>query len=257
METMNYDKIKNKSNIGLVSFVTFIVLGSGVIAYSLINEKQPTIIGENPLVEVSSPNVVDDEEKEEINYTITNVSRTNNDASYKSNISLPLIKIEEVELTDINEDIKQRFLNKYDALHENSDENFENEFLYKVTYKSYETELGDTTLLTLVFDETITAGNSNTFSSKKYAYVIDLAQKQVLSQDEAAPLVLGYAYRNKIKEDLKSYIVDNKILSEDEYNYSITGLEEFYIKENEFHLVFNPSEPFDEKYGIIDIVINK
>ncbi|MBR5227321.1 MAG: hypothetical protein IKV94_01615 [Clostridia bacterium] len=257
METMNYDKIKNKSNIGLISFVTFIVLGSGVVAYSLINEEQPRIIGENPLVEVSSPNVVDKEEKKEINYTITNVSRTNNDSSYKSNITLPVIKIDEVDLTDINEEIKQRFLNKYDVLQENSDENFENEFLYKVNYKKYETKVEDTTLLSLVFEETITAGKTNTFSSKNYTYVIDLTQKKVLSQDEAAPLILGYAYRNKIKDDLKTYVIDNNIQGEEDYNYSITGLEEFYIKEEEFHMVFNPAEPFDEKHGIIDIIINK
>ena len=90
METMNYDKIKNKSNVPFISFVTFILLGSGVVAYTLVNEQKPIIIGENPLVEVNSSNVQEDnKEKIEIDYTIKSVSRTENNTSYKASIVLP------------------------------------------------------------------------------------------------------------------------------------------------------------------------
>jgi len=257
METMNYDKIKNKSNAPFISFVTFILLGSGVVAYTLINEQKPVIIGENPLVQVDSPNVQEQPENKEIEYAIKSVSRTENNTSYKASIVLPEISVDNVDLTDINEQIKNRFVSKYELLEKDTAGNLENDFTYKVTYKTYEMETNDTKVLSILIDETIAAGKSDTFSSKKYGYVIDLGKKILLSQDEAAPLILGYSYRNDIKEALKDYIVDNNIVSEDDYNYSITGLEEFYIKDNEFHIIFNPSEPFDEKFGIIDITMEE
>lgn len=258
METMNYDKIKNKSNAPFISFVTFILLGSGVVAYTLINEQKPVIIGENPLVQVDSPNVQEEQpQNKEIEYAIKSVSRTENDTSYKASIVLPEISVEDVDLTDINEQIKNRFVSKYEMLEKDTAGNLENNFTYKVTYKTYEIETNNTKLLSITIDETITAGKSDTFSSKKYGYVIDLGQRKILSQDEAAPLILGYSYRNDIKNTLKDYIVNNNIVSDEDYNYSITGLEEFYIKDNEFHMIFNPSEPFDEKFGIIDITMKE
>jgi len=256
METMNYDKIKNKSNAPFISFIIFILFGSGVVAYTLINEQKPVIIGENPLVEVDSSNVQEEEEKKELEYSIKSVSRTENNTSYKASIVLPEIAVEGIDLTDINDKIKNRFISKYEALEQDSAENLENDFTYKVSYKTYELVNNDTKILSVVLSETITAGKSDIFSSKQYGYVIDLNQKKILTQDEAAPIILGYSYRNDIKEALKEYIVGKNIVSEQDYNYSITGLEEFYIKDNEVHIVFNPSEPFNEKYGIIDITIN-
>lgn len=257
METMNYDKIKNKSNAPFISFAVFIMLGSGVVAYTLMNEQKPIVIGENPLVEVNSSNVKEEEPKKEISYTIKSITRTENDASYKAKIVLPEISIDDVELTDINEDIKNRFVTKYELLEQDTAGNLENDFTYKVSYETFKIEAKDTTLLSILISETITAGKSEVFSAKKYGYVIDLSEKKFLTEDEAAPHILGYSYRNDIKDNIKDYIVGNDIESEENYNYSITGLEEFYIKEDEFHIIFNPSEPFDEKYGIIDITIKE
>lgn len=257
METMNYDKIKNTSNVPFISFVTFILLGSGVVAYTLINEQKPVVLGENPLVEVNSSNVQEETKGIEIEYAIKSISRTENDACYKANIILPEITVDDVELTDINEQIKNRFVQKYEMLEQDTAGNLENDFTYKVSYETYEFETDKSKILSVVISETITAGKSDTFSSKKYGYVIDLGQKKILTEDEAAPLVLGYSYRNDIKEQLKTYVVEHDIVKEEEYNYSITGLEEFYIKDNAFHIIFNPAEPFDEKFGIIDITMEE
>lgn len=257
METMNYDKIKNKSNAPFICFVTFILLGSGAVAYTLLNEQKPVVIGENPLVQVDSTNIETgkDINFQEIEFKIKSVSRTENNTSYKANIILPEISVQDVDLTDINTEIKNRFINKYDALQKDSDQNLENVFTYKVSYETHEIDIEDTKLLSIVLSETITAGTSDTFSSKKYGYVIDLNEKKLLTEDEAAPLILGYSYRNNVKETIKDYIIEKGIVKEENYNYSITGLEEFYIKDNEFHVIFNPNEPFDAKYGILDILI--
>lgn len=255
METMNYDKIKNKSNAPLIAFITFIFLGSGAVAYTLTNEVKPVVIGQNSLVAVESSNVI--EVKKDIEYSIKNVSRNSDNTAYKSNIVLPEITVEGVELTDINEQIKLRFLNKYDALEQSASGNLENAFTYKVAYTTNEIDLKDKKLLSIVFSEDIIAGKNDVFSSKKYGYVIDLEGKKILSSEEVAPLVLDYSYRKVIKEGLKDYIVSQGIAKEEEYNYSYTGLEEFYVKDEEFHIIFNPTEPFDAKFGIIDIEFKK
>lgn len=254
METMNYDKIKGKSNAPLIAFITFIVLGSATVAYALINEPKPTIVGQNALIDVDSSNVV--EEKELVEYSIRSVSRTNNDTNYNSNIVLPEISVASVDLTDINEKIKTRFISKYEALEKDASDNVENTFLYKVSYKTYEKVIEGTTYLSIVLSEVITAGGDE-FSSKQYSYVIDLDEKQILTLEEAAPLILGYSYRNDVKNAIKDYITSKDILSEEEYNYSITGLEEVYIKDDEFHIIFNPEEPFSKEFGIIDITIKE
>ncbi len=256
METMNYDRIKNKSNAPVIAFITFIILGSAIVAYGLINEKKPEVIGENnALVDVISKD--NTQVKKDISYSVKSVTRSNNKSSYKSDITLPEISVENVELTDINEQIKNRFLNKYDSLEKEASGNLENDFTYKVTYKTYETDLEERKLISIVLYETIVANGKDVFSDKMYGYTIDLNSKVLLSSEDAAPYVLDYSFRKKIKEQIKDYIIAKGILKEADYNYSYTALEEFYISGNEFHIIFNPSEPFDSKYGIIDIVIKK
>lgn len=256
METMNYDKIKSKSNAPVIAFITFILLGSAVVAYGLMNEKTPETVNENnALVAVmGKDNVV---AAKEIEYSVKSVTRKNDKSDYKSNITLPEVTVDGVELTDINEQIKNKFLNKYDALESEAAGSLENDFTYKVTYKTYETETQGKKLLSIVLYETIVANGSDVFSDKMYGYTIDLNDKILLTSEDAAPLVLDYSFRNKIKEEIKEYIISKNIVKEEEYNYSYTALEEFYIAGGVFHIVFNPSEPFDSKYGIIDIEITK
>lgn len=256
METMNYDKIKNKSNAPIIAFITFIILGSATVAYGLINEKKPEIIGENnALVDVISKD--NSQVNKDVEYSVKSITRKNDKSSYKSNITLPEISVENVELTDINEQIKNKFLNKYDSLEKEAAGNLENDFTYKVTYKTYETEFQNKKIISVVLYETIIANGKDVFSDKMYGYTIDLNSKVLLSSEDAAPYVLDYSFRNTIKEQIKDYIVSKGILKEADYNYSYTALEEFYISGNEFHIIFNPSEPFDAKYGILDIVIKK
>lgn len=256
METMNYDKIKSKSNAPVIAFITFILLGSAVVAYGLMNEKTPDVVGENnALVDVVGQDNVTT--AKEIEYSVKSVTRKNDKSDYKSNITLPEITVDGVELTDINEQIKNKFLNKYDALESEASGSLENDFTYKVTYETYETETKGNKILSIVLYEKIVANDSDVFSSKMYGYTIDLNEKALLTSEDAAPLVLDYSFRNKIKEKIKDYVISENIVKEEDYNYSYTALEEFYIAGGAFHIVFNPSEPFDSKYGIIDIEITK
>ena len=53
METMSYNKIKKrKTNVGVYAYFLFIILGTTLVAYSIINEPKPTVLGEDPLKEV-------------------------------------------------------------------------------------------------------------------------------------------------------------------------------------------------------------
>ena len=53
METMSYNKIKKKrKSYGVYAYFLFIILGTTLVAYSIINEPKPTVLGEDPLKNV-------------------------------------------------------------------------------------------------------------------------------------------------------------------------------------------------------------
>lgn len=68
-------------------------------------------------------------------------------------------------------------------------------------------------------------------------------------------IFFGATYKDKIKQKLEEHVVSNKMIDKDEYKYSYTGLEAFYIKDSEFHLIFNPGEIVEKKHSILDITI--
>lgn len=68
-------------------------------------------------------------------------------------------------------------------------------------------------------------------------------------------MYFGSAYKETIKVALEDYVVNKGMIKKSEYTYSYTGLETFYIKDNKFHLIFNPDELVNNKYGILDITI--
>ena len=47
-------------------------------------------------------------------------------------------------------------------------------------------------------------------------------------------------------------IVENKMVSEDdEFVYALTGMENYYIKDEVFHIIFNEGELVDKKYKVV------
>lgn len=256
MEMMNYDKInKMKSNVGLGIFLSFAVLGSSTVGYLLVTEKED-VLNTDAYKEVE----IYKEEKIDlgkINHSTTTICKTDKESMYKSDIWLPAVTIDGVILEDINESIKEKFVDKYEALKEDSEDTLENAMLYKTRYVEYVNELEDTKILSLVIEEKILDAEDKEFSKRIYTYNIDMLTREVVYQDEIAPLVLGYDYRNIIKSAIKKHVIDNEYVQAEEYDYTYTGLEEYYILDGKFHFVLNPGDVFDKEYGIIDIVIEK
>lgn len=265
METMSYNKLKKKnSSIGVYAFFLFIILGTGLIAYSIINEPEPTVLGEDPLknVEIYEEDTEETLGKDTINldeitFNLEDKVSTSTSGNFSINMTLPIVSINGVELDDINVEIQNHYNDRSKALADQM-KSAENKFTYKVTYKYYENKVGDKRVLSITVHERIidnAAGSSTT--DRVDAYNIDLAEENILTQEEAALEVLGSNYSSLIREQVKNTVISSKMIAESKYNYTITGTEQFYIKNNTFHMLLNEGEVVDKSYGVVDIEITK
>lgn len=261
METMDYKKInKNKSNVGIFLILLFIVFGSAVVIYSIINEPEPIIIGQDALVDVYEDETIVTvaEPVKEINYKVNSRIKTETSGNFNVNISLPQISVDGIELYDINNNIYNQFEQRYTTLKEENAKDLENKFTYKLTYKKYENTLesGEKIISITIYERIIDDSKGVDTMYKIYGYTINLNNKVMLTQDDIAADLLGPTYKTLIREKVKAYVINNNMIPEDKYIYSMTGLEEFYIKEEKLHIIFNTGELVNSKYEHLDIIIN-
>lgn len=259
METMNYNKVRKGSGAGIVSFILIIVLGTVVVFYGMANEPEAVILGEDALVDVYEEPVIDavSDNVEELEYKVSNATIKETSGKFKANITLPKISVNGEGLLDINENIKTKFNNRYTTLKSENATSLENKFTYKVTFKKYETilESGETIVSFTIYERIIDDSKGIDTMYNLYGYTINVNTKKLLTQEDIAPTILGSTYLEKIREGVKNHIVSEKMMSEEDYIYSITGLEEFYIKEGKFHIIFNTGEIVNKKYEHLDIII--
>lgn len=265
METMNYNRDNKKnSKAGIIGFVLFACVGTAASFYMIANEPEPTVLGQDMYIPTTSlnvdenkdVNVYSEEEIANIKYKIKNEVSKSSSGKFKSNIAVPVISIDGEQLDEINEEILNKFLTRYSAV-KGEVKDLENTFTYKVTYNKYESTIKNNRILSFTFYERIIDDSKGTdVTYKLYAYSIDLVNKKLLTQDEAAIIILGSTYKTIIKDEIKDFVLDEKLFTEDTYNYSLTGLEEFYVKNSRLHIMFNPSEMGDNK-DYIDITVVK
>lgn len=267
METMSYNKIKKKkTNIGVYAYFLFIILGTTLVAYSIINEPKPTVLGEDPLKdveiyeeedkskEVSSKNTIN---LDDITYEVGTTTVIDKDGNFSINMTLPVVSINNVNTEDINSDIKKHYEDRANTLLEQM-KTAENKFTYKVTHKFYENKVGERRIVSITVHERIIDNASGTTTTDRVdAYNIDLAEEKVLNQEETALEVLGSNYSALIRKQVKDTVVAAKMIEEDKYDYTITGMEQFYVKENKFHMLLNEGEVVDKSYGVVDVPITK
>lgn len=266
METMSYNKIrKKKTGVGVYAYFSFIILGTAIIAYSIINEPKPTVLGEDPLKNIeiyedSSVKEVTSENTIDIDSITCNVKDTtviNKEGNFSINMTLPVVSINDVNLEEINSNIKKHYEDKANSLLEQM-KSAENKFTFKVTYKVYENKVGDKRITSITIHERIVDNEAGTTTTDRVdAYNIDLVEEKVLNQEETALEVLGSNYSSLISKQVKQTVIASKMIQEDKYNYTITGLEQFYVKENEFHMLLNEGEVVDKSYGVVDVPITK
>ena len=68
--------------------------------------------------------------------------------------------------------------------------------------------------------------------------------------ENAAKLVLGTDYKSKVKNSVKDYVVKNCDVDGTTFIYTMSGLESYYIKDGEFHIIINSDTIVDKKYGV-------
>ena len=130
-------------------------------------------------------------------------------------------------------------------------------YTYKVTYNVYDNMVDENKIISVTIYERIVddSAKKNTMDKIK-TYNIDAASKEQITQSNDIVLSLfGKDYKTVIRDEIKNYVVSKNIIKESDFNYTYTGLEPFYIKDGEFHLIFNEGELSDSKYGVLDIIV--
>lgn len=262
METMNYNRDNKKnSKAGLVSFVLFACVGTFASFYMIANEPKPVVLGQDMYIPTTSTNtnevdIYSEEYVASIKYKVKSETSKTTSGKFKSNIAVPKISIEGVELEEINNEIFNRFATRYNSV-KSEVKDLENKFTYKVTYNKYESSIGNKRILTFTFYERIIDDAKGTdVTYKLYAYNIDLVTRKLLTQEEAGTIILGSTYKTIIKEQVKDFVLAEKLFTNDTYMYTLTGLEEFYVKNGLLHIMFNPGE-MGENEDYLDIIIEK
>lgn len=264
MDTMRYQEHKKKSNIGLISFLIFVIVGSSLVFLGIMNEEEPNIIG-GITTEVQSLVDIENqasktnsslEEIKNINYELEKKSISDDsNPKIKSNIEIPVLKIGDTEQKVLNEKIEKNYTELFTTLQEQL-KDVSNNFTFKVSYNSFDNFIKTKRILSLVLEQKIIDDQTgSTTTDKIETYNIDLSTGEEIKVSDVLLTEFGKDYKTVAKNSIKNYTVQNNMMNEEDYTYALSGLENFYIKDNTIHIVFNESELVDEKYGILDIVI--
>lgn len=262
METMNYNRDNKKnSKAGIVGFMLFVCVGTAATFYMIANEPEPVVLGQDMYIPTTSTNlnsevdIYSEEYVANITYEVKNETSKTTSGKFKSSIAVPEISVDGESLTEINEEILNKFLVRYNSVKEEV-QDLENKFTYKVTYNKYESTIGNKRILAFTFYERIvddSTGEDVTY--KLYAYNIDLVSRKLMTQDEVAVLILGSTYKTILREQIKEFVLAEELFDDETYTYSLTGLEEFYVKGGKLHIMFNPGEMGENK-DYLDITID-
>lgn len=266
METMRYSETKKSSKGIIFFFVLFCLVGGGILYFAITQEPEPIVVGKTTNQTQGYTNVDETEDSTvktstsgtELNYEIKSEKIT--DKSNKkivSNMTLPVIYIQGEPLKELNETIEKEYIELFSGLKKQM-VNAENNFTYTVSYETDENIVGQDKIVSIIISQSITddAAKKNTME-KVQTYNINVGKKEIQKELDIAVTLLGNDYKTRIRSCIKEYVISNKMLTEENYTYAITGLENFYIKDNILHIIFNEGEIVDKKYGVLDIEITK
>ena len=266
METMRFRETKKASYKGMISLIVlFVLTGATIIYFAISTEKEPTLIGQATSDIVVKSNLDESNALTEVGEPQSNASDlykiTNNYISdktnkkIKANITLPVISIDNKLLTTLNDQIYNKFYDTYTTFKETM-KNADYNYTYTVTYNVYDNIVAEKNVISITIYERMKDDTAKEPSMEKiYTYNIDQKDGAILKQEDVVIDILGSTYKDKIKVAIQDYVVSKCKVKESDYNYSYTGLETFYIKENKLHLIFNPEVLVDKKYSILDIII--
>lgn len=249
METMNYREKKKKSlKLPIFGLSTFLIAGACVVTYGMINEKEPTVVGNNgsriagtdvPVVETSALAMLTEEELDKKFEVKTQYDSDKSLENVKSDLSIPFVYINGEELKEFNTSLEEKYKKQFEGFKDTM-KNVEHSFTYRVYYQVLSSVVRNEGIISLIVTEKMVSDEDGEESLKKRTtYNISVDTKEVLEQRDVIISILGASYKDAIKESLSSYLEENKILSRDEYKYAYTGFENFYIKKGTLHFIFN------------------
>lgn len=268
METIRFTERKKTTKWPAIIVMSFLIIGGCFVAYAIKNEDNPKMLGFSsdtvPTVSDGLENVeqTDAQKLEQImnlNYEIKDVSSIDKSVSnFVSDIHLPTIYVDGKEIAEINAKIQNEYTTRFDTLKSQMSK-AESNYSFNVTYTYFDNIVGLKKVVSLVITQQIIDTDSNKVTSEKVtAYNVDLAAKTTLAQSDVIVELLGKDYKDLLKEQVKNHIVNNGYEKESNYKYEITGLENFYIKDSKFHIVFNgDSDNIADTNDVIDIEIQK
>lgn len=264
METMRYTEHKKGSKGIFIALFLFIIVGGVLIFFAMREEQEPEIIGEKKsdiqkLVELDADSTVKEKEKNSnIKYEIKDkIIEDNTNKRISGKITLPEVYVEGVVLTEINDSIEKDYSDTFLGLKEQMG-SAENKFEYVVSYTSFDNMIGTKKVVSILINQKIVdVANNQTTMEKINTYNIDLVNKVKISGSDIAKSMLERDYKTILRNKVLNYVVENKMMSEDEFTYTITGLESFYVKEDNLYIIFNPGDLVDKKHGILEIQIEK
>lgn len=263
MDTMGYNDRKKSGKGVVIGLLLFFAVGTGLIYFAMTNQKQPVVIGGTRNDTTSNVEIYENRQDvkleilQSINFEIKDevITDTSN-SKMKSNITIPVIYINNEECLTLNQGIKEKYTMIFNDLKQNAND-INNKYTYNVSYEFYDNIINDKRILSVIINQKISDDqkkNKTTMNNYK-VYNIDLSTNKIVKQEDLLFDLLGKEYNTIIKETVKNYIVnEKKYINEEDYAYTCTGLEEFYIKEGNLHLVFNENDIIKDKY--LDILIS-
>ena len=243
METMRINEPKKNSKWPVVLLFLFLAVGGVIIYLAISNEQEPVVIGSkepemNKLVNIEDNTEEKLNEAQNVGVEVKNVRfQDKSNSKWKSNMTIPQVYINGEALEELNKEIENKYTNVFNSSKENM-KNVESNYTYTVTYNSYENMVGTKKILSLIT-----------------TYNINVVSKEKLTLGSIATDVLGKDYKSIIRSNLLNYVVSENMMSESDFTYATTGLEEFYIKDSNLHIVFNAGELVDKKYNVVDVTI--
>ena len=266
METIRFTERRKTTKWPAIIVMSFLIIGGCFVAYAIKNEDNPRMLGlSSDAITTQSDGLEDvgqtDEEKLEqamsLNYEIKDVSSSDQSVSnFVSNIHLPTIYVDGREIADLNAKIQSEYITRFDSLKEQMAQ-AESNYSFNVTYTYFDNIVGLRKVVSLVITQQIIDTDSQTITSERVTtYNVDLSSKTTLAQADVVVDLLGKDYKTILRDQVKEYIINNGYATEDDYNYEITGLENFYIQDSKFHIVFNgESDNIADTTDVIDIEI--
>ena len=268
METMRYQENKKSGKWPIIAFLIFVIVGSALIVVGIANEDNPQIVGSvreevQSLVDIYAEETMSEIKEEKVNikditFKVQDEEITDEaNKNFTANIKLPKVSVMGEELASINLEIKEKFTKLFDSLKSEMTD-VKNSFTFKTTYKYYDNIIGDKRILSITIHQRIVDDKAgSTTTDKILTYNIDLSKKELVDESDMALVMFGKDYKTIMKNAIKNYVVDNNMMEEDKYTYALTGLENYYIKEGVFHIIFNEAELVDKKFKVLDIEIAK